>query len=123
MGMSMNNGISDSGEIVGTDFAMGTGYHISKSGSVETVSAPGALVTQAWDINSRGEIVGTTLLNGVQHAFVRSQQGDYSFVDPDAAVAGTAFGINSEGDVVGNYVDANGAVHGFLAPRGSEGDR
>jgi hypothetical protein len=44
-------------------------------------------------------------------------------VDPDVAVAATAFGINSEGDVVGNYLDGNGAVHGFLMPRGSEGDR
>jgi len=123
MGMTMNNGITESGEIVGIDFAMGTGYHILKSGSVETVSAPGALVTQAWDINSRGEIVGTTLVNGVQHAFVRSPQGNYSFAEPDAAVAATAFGINSEGDVVGNYLDTNGAVHGFLAPRGSDDDR
>jgi uncharacterized membrane protein len=123
MGMSMNNGITESGEIVGIDFAMGTGYHIFKSGSVETISVPGALVTQAWDINSRGEIVGTTVVGDVQHAFLRSQQGDYSFVDPDVAVAATAFGINSEGDVVGNYLDGNGAVHGFLMPRASEGDR
>lgn len=121
-GMTMNNGITESGETVGTDFGMGTGYHILKSGLVETISVPDSLVTQVWDINSRGEIVGTTLVGGVQHGFVRSKRGNYTFVDPDGALATTVFGMNSEGDVVGNFLDANGAVHGFLLGRRSASD-
>jgi hypothetical protein len=131
-GMTMNNGITESGEVVGNDFDMSTGYHISKSGDVETLSMTGIMAgspaLQAWDINSRGEIVGTAVVDGVQRAFVRSKRGDYSLVGPDDALAATAFSINANGSIVGNYRDiaasnpvcgTSACVHGFLVQRGS----
>ena len=128
-GSTMNNGVTESGEILGLDFANLSGYRIDKSGNVETLTMPGAQETYAWDINSRGEIVGVAWTDNdtVQHAFLRSKNGDYSFVDPAGALAATAFAINSSGDVVGNYRDAVGkqcsttaCVHGFLLQRGHD---
>lgn len=128
-GMTMNNGITDAGDIVGLDFMSATGYHRDKSGNVETISVPDALETDAWDINSRGEIVGAAFTDpntNNSHAFLRSKGGDYSFIDPDGALTATAFGINSNGEVVGNYRDIDArdprcattaCVHGFLLGR------
>jgi uncharacterized membrane protein len=126
-GMTMNNGITESGEIVGLDFMTLVGYQIDKLGDKEPLPNPqGFQEIDAWDINSRGDIVGAAVANGVQHGFLRSKRGDYSFIDPDGALATTAFSINSRGDVVGNYRDAVGpqcsttaCVHGFLLQRGS----
>jgi len=129
LGNTMHNGITKFGGIVGADFTTATGYHIDKFGNVEPVVMPGADETYAWDINSRGEIVGIAWTNGdtVQHAFLRSKRGDYRLVDPDGALAAQAFGISSSGSVVGDYRDANGTqcattacVHGFLLQRGED---
>ena len=129
LGNTMHNGITKFGGIVGADFTTATGYHIDKFGNVEPVVMPGADETYAWDINSRGEIVGIAWTNGdtVQHAFLRSKRGDYRLVDPDGALAAQAFGISSGGSVVGDYRDAVGTqcattacVHGFLLQRGED---
>jgi hypothetical protein len=126
---TMHNGITRSGVVIGTDFTSGTGYRIDKFGNVESIVMPGADQTYAWDINSRGEIVGEAWTNGttVQHAFLRSKRGDYRLVDPGGALAARAFGISSSGNVVGNYRDAVGTqcattacVHGFLLQRGDD---
>jgi len=126
-GMTMNNGITESGEIVGLDFMTLTGYRVDKFGNVETLSFPGADETDVWDINSRGEIVGTAFVGNVQHGFVRSKDGRYSFVDPENALAATAFSISGNGSIVGNFRDAVGAqcsatacVHGFVLQNGTE---
>lgn len=124
---TMHSGITDSGEIVGLDFTSAEGYHIDKFGNVERLVMPGADQTYAWDINSRGTIVGIAWTNGstVQHAFLRSKHGFYRSIDPAGALAAQAFGINSDGDVVGSYRDAAGpqcattaCMHGFLLQRG-----
>src|SRR5215813_4686260 len=106
-GSTMNNGITESGDIVGLDFMNLDGYHIDKFGNVETLTMPGAQETYAWDINEGGEIVGIAWTDNdtVQHAFFRSKKGDYRLIDPDGSLAAAAFAINSNGDVVGNYRD------------------
>jgi len=128
-GNTMNNGVTESGDFVGLDFMNLNGYHIDNSGNVETLTMPGAQETYAWDINSRGEIVGVAWTDNdtVQHAFFRSKKGDYRLIDPDGSLAAAAFGINSSGDIVGNYRDGVGpqcrttaCVHGFLVQRGDE---
>jgi hypothetical protein len=55
--------------------------------------------------------------NRVSHGFLLSG-GRYTPVDVPGAVSTEAFKINPDGTIVGNYTDAGGAVHGFLASRG-----
>ncbi len=137
-GMTMNNGVNAEGEIVGLDNSSTTAYHINKFGIVERFSFPDTDATNAWDINSKGEIVGQAFTNGgtVSHAFLRSwaqvdgilpaHSLDYRFIDPTGALSSTAFGISSNGNVVGQYRDSfsncsvNACVHGFLLQRGDD---
>ncbi|HUQ50258.1 MAG TPA: hypothetical protein VM056_06045 [Terriglobales bacterium] len=126
---TMTNGITSSGDVVGLDFMTGTGYLIDSAGNRETISFPNAFATEAWDINSRGEIVGVAWTNNgtVPHAYLRSKRGDYRLIDPVGALTAQAFGISSNGTVVGAYRDATGTqcsttacAHGFLLQRGDD---
>jgi probable HAF family extracellular repeat protein len=126
MGMTMNNGITSAGDIVGLDGASPSSYHIDKNGAEERIMVPWADVTSAWDINPRGEIVGSALTKGVSHAFLRSPTGDSRMIDPAGALSATAFGIASNGNIVGQFTDGTGAkcssapcVHGFVIQRGN----
>lgn len=128
-GFTMTNGITSSGEVVGLDFMTGTGYLIDSAGNQETLTFPGAFATEAWDINSRGEIVGVAWTNSgtVPHAYLRGKDGVYRVIDPAGALAAQAFGISSNGTVVGSYRDATGSqcattacTHGFLLQRGED---
>jgi uncharacterized membrane protein len=71
---------------------------------------------EAVDINNRGEIVG--FYNDDQGAtttgFVRSRRGRFADVDVPGSLATGPLRINDRRQVVGLYVDADGAVHGFL---------
>ncbi len=71
---------------------------------------------EAVDINNRGEIVG--FYNDDQGftttGFLRTRKGRFADIDvPGSRVTGP-FRINDRRQVVGIYVDADGAVHGFL---------
>lgn len=124
---SMNNGATpDGNHIVGfyTDMMTGLthGYAIDH-GAVSPFDVPGSNLTNAWDINPQGEIVGVFRdTNGKVHGFLESRSGEFSNIDvPFAGVKATrAFGINPDGDVVGAYVDAAGNTHGFLMTRGGQ---
>jgi probable HAF family extracellular repeat protein len=49
------------------------------------------------------------------HGFVRDAAGDFDSIDIPGATSFTmVFGVNTNGDMVGGYVDAKGATHGFL---------
>jgi len=115
---SMNNGINDRGEIVGyyTDLTTGISHgYLLKKGSSRLIDFPGAVNTSAWDINNRGQIVGTYgVKDGSAHGFLW-QKGKFTSVDIPGALSTHLFGINSEGSIVGVYFDANTA-HGFLLP-------
>ena len=126
---TMTNGITNSGDVVGLDFMTGTGYLIDSAGNRETIAFPNANATEAWDINSRGEIVGVAWTNNgtVPHAYLRSKSGAYRLVDPDGALTAQAFSISADGTVVGTYRDATGpqcaitaCAHGFLLQRGTD---
>jgi hypothetical protein len=117
--MTMNNGVNAEGDIVGLDGSSTTAYLIHKSGDVERLADTNADAINAWDINSKGEIVGQAITNNftVGHAFLRSKDGQYRIIDPSGSVSATAFGISSSGNVVGQYRDVSG-THGFLVQRG-----
>jgi hypothetical protein len=115
--MTMNNGLTAAGDIVGLDGGSTTAYHIDSFGNVERLGFPNADATNAWDINAKGEIVGQAFLGAVGHAFLRSKNSEYSFIDPGGALSAMALAIAGNGNVVGQYRDAFG-THGFLLQRG-----
>jgi uncharacterized membrane protein len=116
---SMNNGSTpDGNHIVGlyTDMMTGLthGYMIDY-GAFTPFDVPGSNVTNAWDINPAGDIVGAFRdTSGKVHGFLRSSAGDYSTINFPGATLTRAFGINPGSDVVGAYVDSAGKTHGFL---------
>jgi len=93
------------------------GYTIDY-GTFASFDVPGSNLTNAWDINPQGLIVGVFRdTSGKVHGFQRSSSGDYSAIDYPGAVATRAFGTNPASDVVGAYVDSSGKTHGFLLSR------
>jgi hypothetical protein len=121
-GMTMNNGINAECNIVGLDNSSTTAYRIDKFGNIDRLvfqSSDGTIAddTLAWDINAEGEIDGQAFTGAVGHAFLRSKEGDYRFIDPIGALSAVAFGISGNGDVVGQFRDPSG-THGFLFQRG-----
>ena len=82
-----------------------------------TLDFPGATTTQAWGINSRGDIVGNYVnADKSAHAFLLSG-GKYTAIDFPDASATELYGINSAGDVVGVYT-LDGKRRGFLLKKG-----
>jgi uncharacterized membrane protein len=76
---------------------------------------PGALGTNALDINNRGQIAGIYAdAERKIHAFLREENGAYTTIDVPGASLTFPFGINNRGHVVGLYMDANQVRHGFL---------
>jgi len=87
-----------------------------------SIDFPGALLTNAQGINSRGDIVGWYVdTTGKQHGFKLSEDDFTSFDYPGAMVT-DARGINRHGDIVGAYINAPGGppnMHGYLLKRGT----
>jgi len=109
-------------------------------GGFTRLDAPGALVTLAFDLNDRAEVVGQTidagtvpdsegrLPSGAVHGFI-SRGGEVATIDVPEAALTQPLGINDRGDVVGAYVEAvpgadpyaynvTGRRHGFLLRAG-----
>ncbi|MCC6362654.1 MAG: hypothetical protein IT165_03970 [Bryobacterales bacterium] len=81
------------------------------------IDFPGAGSTQAWGINSHGEVVGSYVNpDATVHGF-RLKRGQFSSIDFPGATNTQAYGINAQGDIVGTYAMA-GATHGFLLTGG-----
>src|SRR5436190_16127525 len=82
-----------------------------------TIDFPGAILTNAFGINTRGDIVGNYVnADKSDHGFLLSG-GQYSTIDFPGATTTEAFTINPRGDVGGVYITA-GVTHGFLLSGG-----
>lgn len=75
------------------------------------IQVPGAIVTQAFRMNARGDLVGAYRDAGGVHGFVR-RGGDYQQIDFPGAIGTQVRGINARGHMVGSYNEA-GRMHGF----------
>jgi len=78
---------------------------------------PGAAITNARGINSRGEVVRVYNLAGINHGFVLPTDDFTNFITIDFPGAATtrALGINAGGDIVGTYtLPGSPDFHGFL---------
>jgi uncharacterized membrane protein len=105
------------------------GFERSSAGVFTSITNSSASNTVARGINAEGDIVGSYTnvfdLNGEKvvgsTGFLLSAGDLIDFLTiayPAAGVQGTqARGINPRGDIVGAYVDASGADHGFIASR------
>lgn len=129
-------GINDRGDIVGgwcdgtiTPCPIGGEGHrgfLLSDGQFTSIDFPGASLTLAWKINSRGDITGTYIdASGIIHGFLWSAGAFSSVIDFPGAVGTEAFGINDQGDIVGRYCPAlpcaTAAIigwHGFLLTHG-----
>ena len=135
-------GLNLLGTVVGytrdTNFAR-HGFLRTRSGSFITFDDPAAGTcsancgaigngqgTRGYSINLFGEVAGFFTDNTAHcHGFVRSPNGTFTQIDaPDAGKGPfpqgtfvseiTPMGINAAGAVIGFYVDANSAQHGFV---------
>jgi probable HAF family extracellular repeat protein len=121
------NGINDSGVLVGiAGFKYGSDPSITHAFTQQpgqplsdNIGALGGKISNAYGINSKGQVVGTadTTNNAVKHAFIW-QNG--TMVDI-GALAGTnssiAYAINSQGQVVGT-ASLGDATHAFIWQNG-----
>jgi uncharacterized membrane protein len=82
-------------------------------GEIGTFTVPDADVTQAYGINSQGQIVGTYHDTKGYHGFLRDKDGTFTLIDGPAATYTAARGINDSGQIVGVFTDSSGR-HGFL---------
>ena len=81
-----------------------------------TIDYPGATQTEAWGINTAGQIVGVYRNGGDWRGFLRHLDGTFTPIDvPGHEPPQTeAYGICGK-KVVGTYYDKNNILRGFLA--------
>jgi hypothetical protein len=95
------------------------GFVRDKHGHVTTFDVAGAKQTYVFKINDRGQMVGNTCdavpCPDERHAFLREADGRTTTIRVPGSVATQAFGLDDRGSkVVGDYVDAAGADHGYV---------
>jgi probable HAF family extracellular repeat protein len=130
-------GINASGQIAGTFGITFTSGFLKTANSYTTISIQGRNVVQADGINDAGQVVGYDyfIISGPPFTskvagFVYSNGTLTTISHPDAVGGEAAPGgnpasgtyaedINNAGDVVGTYIAAGSAVHGFLFHNGA----
>jgi hypothetical protein len=124
IGASMNNGATpDLSLITGMFFDMAANpnrwrAYVIQNGSFTPFDFPGAStsLTEAWDMNPSGAIVGRYVDSTGMRGFLL-EDGQFTSISFPGAAVTRAHGINPGGDIVGRYVDSSGKIHGFLASR------
>jgi uncharacterized membrane protein len=82
--------------------------------SVQTLDFPGAMLTRAFGINARGDIVGLYIdAQNVTHGWLL-KDGRYFSIDVPGAIRTNAVAINSEGQVAGRYDTPDMVAHGYV---------
>ena len=88
-----------------------------------TIDVPGAIETDANDINTNGIIVGfdcvtDSCANGAPPQAWVQINGTFKFLKPPGSASALAYGINDKNQVVGWYNDSAGIQHGFSFSKG-----
>jgi len=125
-------GINDRGQIVGIFLDAGGMIHrfLLDDGAFSQIDIPGEAPLigvenrEGIRINDRGQIVtsfhdtGAPPLPGVQTVHgVLVEGGTFTQIDVPGAIATETLAVNDRGQSVGDYVDAGGTLHGFVAHR------
>ena len=110
------------------------GYVRAVDGTLTMFDVPGAGTgsgqgTFAGNMSLSGDLIAGSYIDsaGMNHGFLRGADGTITKFDVPAAATGSGLGtttfwaqcINPAGAMTGSYMDANGAVHGFV--RGPDG--
>lgn len=101
------------------------GFVRAPDGTFTTFAVPGAAITVPVSINSKGQITGSSCVNGICTCFLRDPDGEFTqFYVPGTGEGQNddAYGwnINESGEIAGYYIDGNGAWHSFVrAPDGA----
>jgi hypothetical protein len=97
------------------------GFYLS-GGKYISFDYPGAVWTEAIDINDAGTIVGLYFDGTADHGF-KLQSGKFTNIDPPGAAGSFAETVNNSGQVVGMYSLTSGqlasGVQGYLLTSGS----
>ncbi|MGH9793669.1 MAG: hypothetical protein ACRD5G_02760 [Candidatus Acidiferrales bacterium] len=118
-GDAMYTSVNDAGTLVGWQRSRSasapgiTSFLIMGTGRTD-FEYPGASRTQAWGLNSGGDVVGWYGPAASSRGFLL-RGGQFVQIHVPDAVWTRAFGINADGDIVGAYRDGSG-IHGFLLP-------
>ncbi|HXM45450.1 MAG TPA: hypothetical protein VN924_29705 [Bryobacteraceae bacterium] len=106
--------------IVGGNYWTGSGLNITANGFLSTafgacslIAYPGAAYTSVGGLNDNGAISGSYSFGDTWNGFVYNDT--YSTVNAPNAVTTVLSQINNNDWLVGMYVDAEGASHGFCA--------
>ena len=97
----------------------GFAYLRDRKGAFTSFAFPGAKLTIVFDINNRGQMVGTYVdaagptSGGFTHGFLL-EDGTFTTIDFPGPSETEILGINDRGEMVGTYIDAQGIIHGFL---------
>ena len=108
------HGINNKGQIVG-EIDTGFGFLREKNGQITMIGDVQSRITRAFDINNRGQIVGTSQ----NHGFLLDKNGSLATIEIPGARRTDALGINDLGQIVGSFLDANNQEHGFLSQNGN----
>jgi uncharacterized membrane protein len=119
-------GLTNQGQIVGS-YNIGATQNLHgfvlDGGQFTAIDVPFAngSQTQPFGVNGKDQIVGgyflTTIGRGAEQGFLKSGSAFTSIEYPLAEIT-DASGINNAGEIVGDYLDANLAQHGFVAEDG-----
>jgi uncharacterized membrane protein len=119
--------INERGQIIGiysetspdTQVGTDTRGFLFDGGEVTRIDVPGAMQTQAFDIDSDGRIVGEYLdAAGTFHGYLRDHHGNFTTIDLPGATGTSITGINDHGQMIGIYGDASGTPRAFLLDQG-----
>lgn len=81
--------------------------------TITTFEVPGSIGTQPSSINRTGTITGFYAdADGLNHGFVRDNNGNITTVDVPGATNTSALSINSTGEIAGLYQDGGGYQRG-----------
>jgi hypothetical protein len=100
---------------------------VMNAGQRTNFDVPGSNLTQAWDMNVEGDVVGVwgnnadpIVIDGYPfHGFLRDRTGKFIDIEYPGSIDTHVFGINDLGVIVGSYVDTSNNVHGFVARPGN----
>ena len=114
--------VNNVGNMVGTyDDASGNEHgFLLQNGSFTSFDYPGAFLTDGYGINNGGQIVGGYLATETSNELgFEDNNGTFTTIDFPAAAEGLLVqDINDAGQLAGEYLDAAGALHGFVSATG-----
>lgn len=94
----------------------------AQNSPLSTIDPPGSVVTRAFGINPKGQIVGLYITaDNVTHGFLLSQ-GKYTTIDAPDSIRTNALSINPQGQIAGRYDTTDGkrvVQHGYILTNGS----